>query len=148
MILKKLEVDGLIKAVYDSSNVIASTYNTKTNDLDIIFKVGSKYRYNKVSRADYMRFEIAESQGTVFSSHIKKYPNVKLDSVDVSKILNETEYLKREELEVVILAKKERMIKTMRGIVLLADGNKYFADNLETLKKEIDEYIEKTKERI
>ena len=71
MILKKQEKNGVVKALYDSSNIVASIYNPATSDLDLIFKAGTKYRYNGVSKSDYMRFEIAESQGTVFNTHIK-----------------------------------------------------------------------------
>jgi hypothetical protein len=148
MILKRQEKDGLIKAMYNSSNIVASIYNSNNNNLEVIFKSGTKYRYDGVSKSDYMRFEIADSQGKVFESHIKKYPTSKLDNVDITKILDETASLKQQEHDALVLAKKERLIKTMRGIVLLADGNRPFVDNLETLKKEIDEYVNKLKEEI
>ena len=73
MILKRIEKDNQIKALYDSTNVLGSVYNTESSDLDLIFKSGQKYRYKGVSKADYMRLEIAESQGQVFNTHIKKY---------------------------------------------------------------------------
>jgi len=148
MILKKQEKDGLVKAMYDSSNIIASIYNSKNNDLEIVFKSGTKYRYSNVSKSDYMRFEIDESQGKIFNSHIKKYDATKLENVDITKILDETTSLKKQEHEALVLAKKERLIKTMKGIVLLADGGRPFVDNLETLKTEIDEYVNKLKEEV
>ena len=148
MILKRQEKDGLIKAMYSSSNIVASIYNTKNNDLEVIFKSGTKYKYGGVAKSDYMRFEIADSQGKIFESHIKKYPTSKLENVDITKILDETASLKQQEHDALVLAKKERLIKTMRGIVLLADGGRPFVNNLETLKKEIDEYVNKLKEEI
>jgi hypothetical protein len=89
MILKRQENEELIDAIYESSNILASSYNTKTNDLEIIFKAGTKYKYSNVSKSDYMRFEIAESQGSVFNKYIKKYAFEKLGNVDTSLILNE-----------------------------------------------------------
>lgn len=148
MILKRQEKDGLIKAMYNSSNIVASIYNSKNNNLEVIFKSGTKYRYDGVTKSDYMRFEIADSQGKVFESHIKKYPTSKLENVDITKILDETTSLKKQEHDALVLAKKERLIKTMRGVVLLADGGRPFVDNLETLKKEIDEYVNKLKDEI
>jgi hypothetical protein len=97
MILKRQEKDGIVKAMYDSSNIVASIYNNNNSDLEIIFKAGTKYRYPSVSKSDYMRFEIAESQGAVFNTHIKKYKAEKLANVDISQILVETESLKIDE---------------------------------------------------
>lgn len=148
MILKKQEKDGIVRAMYNSSNIVASIYNSISNELDVIFKSGFKYRYSGVSKTDYMRFEIADSQGKVFESHIKKYPFSKLENVDITKILLETTNLKQEEHDALVFAKKERLIKTMKGIILLADGGRQFVDNLENLKKEIDEYVNKVKEKI
>jgi hypothetical protein len=148
MILKKQEKDGIIKAMYNSSNVVASIYNSNNNDLEIIFKSGSKYRYTGVSKSDYMRFEIADSQGKVFESYIKKYPTTKLENVDIKNLLIETTSLKQQEHDAIVAAKKERLIKTMKGIILLADGGKQFVDNLDRLKNEIDEYVNKIKEEI
>ena len=97
MILKRQEKDGIVKAMYDSSNIVASVYNNETSDLEIIFKAGTRYKYPNVSKSDYMRFEIAESQGAVFNTHIKKYTYEKLANFDVSQLLVETESLKIEE---------------------------------------------------
>jgi len=35
MILKRKEKDGIVKAIYSSSNICASVYNTVTNELTI-----------------------------------------------------------------------------------------------------------------
>ena len=148
MILKKQEKNGIVKALYDSSNIVASIYNTTNNDLELIFKAGTKYRYNGVSKSDYMRFEIAESQGTVFNTHIKKYSVNKLENVDITKILEESVSLKQQEHEALIAAKKDRLIKTLKGVVLLADGNRPFVDVLEKLKTDIDDYTNILKETI
>jgi hypothetical protein len=50
MILKKQEKDNVVKAIYESSNICASTYNKQTKDLVIIFNNGGQYKYpNAVS---------------------------------------------------------------------------------------------------
>jgi hypothetical protein len=97
MILKKQEKDNVVKAMYASSNICASTYNKTNKDLIIIFNNGGQYKYANVSETDYTRFEIADSQGVVFNSHIKKYDFEKLDKTDVSQILTEVTSLKEAE---------------------------------------------------
>lgn len=148
MILKRQEKNNEIKAIYDSSNVIASIFNTETNELQLIFKSGIKYKYPNVSKSDYMRLETADSQGVIFNTHIKKYVFEKLGNVDISKILDEGKSIREQEFEVELNAKKERMFKTMKGIVLLIDGERPFDDVLDKLKTEIDEYVNKLKEKI
>jgi hypothetical protein len=148
MILKRQEKNNEIKAIYDSSNVIASIFNTETNELQLIFKSGIKYKYPNVSKSDYMRLETADSQGVIFNTHIKKYIFEKLGNVDISKILDEGKSIREQEFEVELNAKKERMFKTMKGIVLLIDGERPFDDVLDKLKTEIDEYVNKLKEKI
>lgn len=114
MILKRIEKDGLIKALYDSSNVLGSIYNPQSSDLDLIFKSGQKYRYKNVSKSDYMRLEIAESQGQVFNTHIKKYAFEKLDKVDPTKILEEADDLKVKEAKALYEAKKLELVDKMK----------------------------------
>ena len=96
MILKKQEKNGKIKAMYSSSNICASIYDTTTNELTLIFNNGGQYKYTGVSNTDYMRFEIADSQGSVMNTHIKKYPFTKLDKVDTTEILKEVEELSKQ----------------------------------------------------
>ena len=43
MILERVEKDGLVKGVYDSSNVIASSYDKSSKELKVIFKGGNTY---------------------------------------------------------------------------------------------------------
>jgi hypothetical protein len=94
MILKKTEENNLIKALYASSNICASTYNTENSELIITFNNGGQYAYSNVSKTDYTRFEMAESQGLVFGSHIKKYSFTKLDKINTNKLLSEVAELK------------------------------------------------------
>ncbi len=96
MILKKQEMDTVTKAIYDSSNICASTYDRANRNLTIIFNNGGQYKYANVSETDYTRFELADSQGAIFNSHIKKYAFEKLGKVDASSLLTEITSLKNE----------------------------------------------------
>jgi len=143
MILKRVEKDSLIKALYDSSNVLGSVYNTESNDLDLIFKSGQKYRYKGVSRADYMRLEIAESQGQVFNTHIKKYAFEKLEKVDPTKILEEADDLKAKEEKALYETKRRELIDKMKYAVHVDDaitlGKNSTQEALELFSKTLQE---------
>lgn len=134
MILKRQEKDGIVKAMYDSSNIVASVYNNETSDLEIIFKAGTRYKYPNVSKSDYMRFEIAESQGAVFNTHIKKYTYEKLGNFDVSQLLAETESLKVEEDKALKEGAILKLVEKIKHLANLADK-----DNRDVLI----EYLEK-----
>lgn len=122
MILKRIEKDNQIKALYDSTNVLGSVYNTESSDLDLIFKSGQKYRYKGVSKADYMRLEIAESQGQVFNTHIKKYVFEKLERVDPTKILVEVDDLKAKEAKALYDSTKTELINKMKYACYIDDN--------------------------
>jgi len=122
MILKRIEKDNQIKALYDSTNVLGSVYNTESSDLDLIFKSGQKYRYKGVSKADYMRLEIAESQGQVFNTHIKKYAFEKLEKVDPTKILVEADDLKAKEAKALYDSTKAELINKMKYACYIDDN--------------------------
>lgn len=126
MILKRKEKDGIVKAIYNSSNICASVYNTVTNELTIIFSNGGQYKYTDVAKTDYMRFETADSQGSVLNTHIKKYTTSKLDSVDTTEILKEVETLKiQEEPQITPDMATKEMLQTMSDIIsnYLKNGN-------------------------
>ena len=119
MLLKRVEKEGKIKSIFESSNILASTYDTETKDLILIFKKGGQYRYPQVKMTDYTRFETADSQGVIFNSHIKKYSFVKMDAIDPTKIV--------ESIELVIAEDKikvgEEIVNTMHGFI--ADSQMY-----------------------
>ena len=146
MLLKRIEKDGVIKAIYESINIVASVYNTNTNEMNLIFKAGTKYKYKDVSRADYLRFELADSQGTIFNTQFKKYLHEKMGNVDITKILEESTSIKKQEYDAALAVKKEKLTKTLKGTVLLIDGGKPFVQTLEVLKKDIDDFINKLNE--
>ena len=110
MLLNKTEKDGVVSAHYDSSNILASKWDGK--DLTVIFKHGASYTYNDVSRTDYTRFELAESQGAVLNAKIKAYSFSKNDAVDADGILKEMEDIKASNLKKF----EEGMIDQMRLI--------------------------------
>jgi len=148
MILKRKEKENIVKALYDSSNILGSTYNSNTGDLTLIFKAGTQYKYNNVSKSDYMRFEIAESQGVVFNTHIKKYSYVKLDNVDTSNISLEADDLKSQEKLALIEAKRLEVVNRIKYLAHIDDtkqNNKewdtLFLENLNILKTNMDDYF-------
>jgi hypothetical protein len=100
MLLKKQENNNVTKAIYSSSNICASTYDKTSKDLTIIFNNGGQYRYSNVSETDYTRFELADSQGVIFNSHIKTYTFEKMDKVNPSAILLEVTELKDAEKKI------------------------------------------------
>ena len=151
MVLKKEVHENVIKCTFDSTNVIASEYNQGTQDLVITFKSGAKYKYDKVSSTDYMRFEIAESQGKVFNSHIKKYPTTKLDDVNVENIIKESEALKQEEARILEVMRRSSIITIANKLIALdadmdtPNAKAVFKDYLNKLDEAIKQYVEVVK---
>jgi hypothetical protein len=97
MILERVEKDELVKAIYESSNIVASTYNKNNKDLNITFKHGGNYTYQNVSETDYMRFETADSQGKVLNTEIKKYTFLKHNPVNTDDVIKKIREIKAEE---------------------------------------------------
>lgn len=150
MILKRQEKNGLIKAIYDSSNILASTFDTVTSDLTLIFKAGTQYRYNNVAKTDYLRFEVAESQGAVFSSHIKKYDFTKLEPINPSLITEEIQAMKAAEDQALLEGMKLKLHKLIKRVSNSLDAvpsentdifEAILTADLHKLKKEIDDYL-------
>lgn len=117
MLLKKSEKNGIVTAHYDSSNVIASEWDG--TNLTVIFKHGGSYTYNNVSNTDYVRFELAESQGSILNSKIKGYSFIKNDNVDVDTFLREIKDTKIEELRKF----EEGIVDHMRVIISSYESN-------------------------
>lgn len=141
MILKKQEKDNIIKAMYDSSNVLASIYDTNTNDLILIFNKGNQYKYSNVSVTDYTRFEIAESQGKVFNTHIKTHSFEKLGQVNPEEIYAEINSLKAAEKNALLEGLQLKVVDNMKS--LLSDATTpYTKQRLEALQSAIKAYIE------
>ena len=122
MVLKRQEKENVIKAIYDSSNILASTYNRTTNELILIFNKGSQYKYPNVNVTDYTRFELAESQGKVFNTHIKNYSFEKLESVNPELIVSEISTLKDAE-DIALLEGKQLKVETIMRELLSLNGD-------------------------
>jgi hypothetical protein len=89
MILTRVEKEKSVDCLFDSSNIIASSYNNESRDLTITFKRGAQYVYKNVNARDYLRFETADSQGKVLNTHIKSYEYSKLPDVNTEILINE-----------------------------------------------------------
>ncbi len=118
MLLKKLENNGEIRATYSSSNIVSSIYDKATKALTIIFTNGGQYKYSDVSLTDYTRFELADSQGAVHNSHIKKHTFETLAKVDTKALLVEVSELKDaekkqllEDASIVMIHKLQLLLK-------------------------------------
>lgn len=122
MVLKRQEKDNLIQAIYDSSNILASTYNKTTNDLVLIFNKGTQYKYPKVTMTDYTRFELAESQGKVFNTHIKPYSFEKMEAINPELIVTEITQLKEAE-ELALIEGKQLKVETLMSGLLKINGD-------------------------
>ena len=113
MILERVEQDELVKALYESSNIVASTYNKNSKDLNIIFKHGGSYTYQNVSATDYMRFETADSQGKILNSNLKSYSFLKHEPVDISETIKAVKDIVVEESK----AMENGVVKAMKEAI-------------------------------
>jgi hypothetical protein len=79
-ILNEDKSTGYIEAVFNSDNVLKTTYFPKIQRLYIAFSRGHTYSYSNVSREIYDAFEESDSQGKYFHKNINnrsKYPTRK-----------------------------------------------------------------------
>jgi hypothetical protein len=63
---------GYIESVFNSGNVLKTTYFPKSNLLYIAFSRGDTYSYSNVTQEIYDEFEQADSQGKFFFKRINK----------------------------------------------------------------------------
>ena len=73
---------------YDSSNIVYSKFFDigGPTSMKIVFKGGRTYLYRDVDPNDYIQFKLAESNGEAFNKFIRKYPTVKQDDTDLTKL--------------------------------------------------------------
>lgn len=87
-VVKRTEKEnGVVECLIDSSNILLSEYDKSKQTLKITFKAGTQYLYKDVLDRDYVRFEVSESQGSVFNKTMRKYEFDKLDKVDTTELL-------------------------------------------------------------
>jgi len=65
---------GYIEAVFDSDNILKTTYFHQAQRLYIAFNRGGTYSYENVTPDMYQQFENAESQGKFFHQNIRNNP--------------------------------------------------------------------------
>jgi hypothetical protein len=146
MILKKQEKNGIIKAIYASSTICASTFNTENRDLTVIFNNGGQYKYSSIQLTDYTRFETSDSNGTTFNTYIKKkYTNFekldKLSDLELKAILKEVSDLKELEDKSVAEGAKKPMMELMANLVATYIGTGNVSnDLLRKLETEMSDY--------
>ena len=139
MILQKVLKENVTSTLYKSSNVIASTYDSTNNRLNVTFKGGGSYDYLGVPETDYVRFETAESQGKVLNTVIKKYPFERQEDVNVDNLISEITKMKNEETKVY----SEDMIDYMRMMISSLDsGNEMTNQSLKKLNTMISYYLD------
>jgi hypothetical protein len=137
MILERVEKDGLIEALYESSNVVASSYNKNQKDLNVTFKNGGNYTYQGVAETDYVRFETAESQGKVLNTNLKKYPFLKHENVNIEDITKRIKEAKNEELDAMLVGIENAMVDYTNFRIHSIDRSDY-----DYLEKKLDRVTE------
>jgi hypothetical protein len=137
MILKRVEKDQEVNMLIKSSTILATKYDKGTKELTVTFNKGGQYRYNGVKETDYIRFELAESQGKAFNKYIKPYTFDKLDEADTTKIHASIDGVKAE-VEGYILNIMKQFIEDCES-----NGGRfptYAEDALDGLNIEVEKY--------
>jgi hypothetical protein len=133
MLVKRVENENVIECLYESSNILASNYDVSTNTLIITFKRGAQYAYKNVGKTDYTRFELADSQGKVLNSHIKKHEFVQLSNVNTEALINEIQEAKPKEMS----EEGKNLLENMEKFIEFHDGkseiNTTLLERLETM---------------
>jgi len=88
VVKREKKENGVIECLIDSTNILHSEYNKSKKTLKITFKAGTRYVYKEVLDRDYIRFEVSESQGSVFNKTMNKYECIKLISLTEEGLLN------------------------------------------------------------
>jgi hypothetical protein len=91
---KELE-SGVVECLIESSNIVKTEYDRDKKEMVVVFKGGTRYQYNDVLHRDYVRFEVSESQGSVFNKTMRKYKYTKLDNIDIEPLKERIEEIKK-----------------------------------------------------
>lgn len=119
MLIKRNDKGNKVEVLYDSSNILASSWDKTTNDLIVTFKRGAQYSYKNVRPTDYTRFELAESQGVELNKRIKNvYDYEKLEDVDTAELVKEIYAYKQEEMS----KAEQNLIAAMKTFLSSHDG--------------------------
>lgn len=117
MLLERISKDNLIEALYESSNIMASTYDTTNNQLKIVFKGGAEYIYENVPITDYHKLELADSQGVAFNKYLRSYPFEKGGKVDINMLQERIREVKQQEIDGI----SNDLVETARQLVSFYD---------------------------
>lgn len=86
VVKRTVREDGVVECLIDSTNILMSEYDESRKTFKVTFKAGTQYLYKDVLKRDYLRFEVSESQGSVFNKTMNKYEFEKLGTIDVTPI--------------------------------------------------------------
>lgn len=134
MILERVEKDNLVNVIYESSNIVASTYDKTKKELNVIFKNGGNYTYQNVPPTDYFRFETADSQGKEINTTIKKYSVLKHENVNTDNVIKKIKELKVGEIKAMEVGLVSLMKETVESY---NDNNVLTSSNIGKLNKMI-----------
>ena len=140
MILRRESKGDKTTAYYKSSNVLSSVYDFANKTLEVTFKRGARYIYEGVENLDYMRFELADSQGKVLDTHIKKYRVSKLDDIEPKLVEDDIEKYVELEITNIVSSVVDRVLS------IISSSDTYNSpDILSKIAKECEKGIEMTK---
>jgi|LauGreSuBDMM15SN_2_FD.fasta_scaffold233814_1 hypothetical protein len=140
MIIRKETKGNKTTAYYKSSNILGSVYDSTNKTLEVTFKRGARYIYEGVENIDYTRFELADSQGKVLDSHIKKYNATKLDAIEPKLIEEDIEKYVELEVTNIVSSVVDRVLS------IISSSDTYSSpDILAKIVKECEKGIEMTK---
>jgi len=142
MILRRDVKGNQVTAYYNSSNILSSIYDTNNKTLEVVFKRGARYLYEGVDNVDYMRFELADSQGQVLNSHIKKYTFTKLDVIESKKLEEDVDKFKELEIQNVVTGVIDRLL------TIISSSDEHSPDTLNRIIKECEKGLEITEKYV
>jgi hypothetical protein len=143
MLIKRVEKEKTIDCLYESTNILASSYDKMTRDLTITFNRGTQYIYRAVKNSDYLRLELAESQGVILNTHIKAYAFIKGKDVDTAILINEIKTY-----ETKVLPEQDKLfIDKVKTILKTAEENKAVTTaDIDAISIAISEFITNPKD--
>jgi len=65
---------GYVETIFESGNILKTTYFLENQRLYIAFRRGHTYSYGNFSNDKYLEFENAESQGKFFHKNVNNNP--------------------------------------------------------------------------
>lgn len=132
MLLERISKNNIVEALYESSNIVASTYDMNNNQLKLVFKGGAEYIYNNVPITEYYKLELAESQGVAFNKYLRSYPFEKGGEVDISMLHERIQEVKQQEIDGI----SNDLIEAARHLVdFYEEGASIDEDSLKRLKR-------------